>query len=370
LGKFKIWVYAISKNEEKYVDAWVDSMKEADGILVVDTGSTDNTVKKLKELGVTVHEHTFVPWRFDAARNKALDLLPDDVHICISTDLDEVLVAGWRDKLEKQWKDDTTRGHFIYNYSLDENDKPLLQFQREKIHSRHDYHWFSPVHERLEYIGDGDENGVFLKDVVLNHYPDNNKPRTQYLPLLELAVEENPNDAQGTFWLGREYTFYGKHKEAIDTLKKYLNLDNAKGLEERAAAARLIGQSYKLTGDNLNALNWFYRAIGECNTSREPFKAIVEFGYEEQNWHLVYAMSQQALAIKFKSGSYLVDESCWGNYFDDMASISAYYLGLTENSLHHAKQALRYESNAFETARLKNNLKMIEEKLEETRGAS
>ena len=46
----KIVVYAISKNEEKFVKRWVNSMKEADAIYVLDTGSTDNTVKLLQEL--------------------------------------------------------------------------------------------------------------------------------------------------------------------------------------------------------------------------------------------------------------------------------------------------------------------------------
>ena len=41
----KIAVYAISKNEEQFVDTWVASMREADGIYVLDTGSTDATVE-------------------------------------------------------------------------------------------------------------------------------------------------------------------------------------------------------------------------------------------------------------------------------------------------------------------------------------
>ena len=46
--KRKIVVYAISKNEEPFVKRWVNSMKEADEIYVLDTGSTDNTVNLLK----------------------------------------------------------------------------------------------------------------------------------------------------------------------------------------------------------------------------------------------------------------------------------------------------------------------------------
>ena len=54
INKYKICVYAICKNEEKFVNRWFESMKEADNIFVLDTVSTDNTIQILKELGVKV----------------------------------------------------------------------------------------------------------------------------------------------------------------------------------------------------------------------------------------------------------------------------------------------------------------------------
>ena len=45
----KICVYAICKNESQFVEQWLDSMSEADYIVVLDTGSTDDTFQKLKE---------------------------------------------------------------------------------------------------------------------------------------------------------------------------------------------------------------------------------------------------------------------------------------------------------------------------------
>lgn len=45
----KICVYAICKNELKFVEQWLESMSEADYIVVLDTGSTDGTYERLKE---------------------------------------------------------------------------------------------------------------------------------------------------------------------------------------------------------------------------------------------------------------------------------------------------------------------------------
>ena len=48
----KVFVYAISKDEETFAKRWYESMKEADDIFVLDTGSKDKTVDILKKLGV------------------------------------------------------------------------------------------------------------------------------------------------------------------------------------------------------------------------------------------------------------------------------------------------------------------------------
>ena len=72
MGKYKVCVYAICKNEEKFAEKWYNSMKEADEIYVLDTGSTDNTVQILKDLGAHVDVKIISPWRFDVARNESL----------------------------------------------------------------------------------------------------------------------------------------------------------------------------------------------------------------------------------------------------------------------------------------------------------
>ena len=38
MGKWKVCVYAICKNEAKFVRRWMDSMREADWVVVLDTG--------------------------------------------------------------------------------------------------------------------------------------------------------------------------------------------------------------------------------------------------------------------------------------------------------------------------------------------
>ena len=47
----KIYVYAICKDEKAFADRWMDSMSEADGFYVLDTGSQDGTPAALASRG-------------------------------------------------------------------------------------------------------------------------------------------------------------------------------------------------------------------------------------------------------------------------------------------------------------------------------
>ena len=47
-------VYAICKNESQFVERWMNSMSEADKIVVLDTGSSDDTVNRLPSKGAYV----------------------------------------------------------------------------------------------------------------------------------------------------------------------------------------------------------------------------------------------------------------------------------------------------------------------------
>lgn len=305
MNKYKVVVYAICKNEENFVDRWVDSMEEADEIYVLDTGSTDKTVEKLQSRNVKLKVEKIDPWRFDVARNLSLELVPKDTDICVCTDLDEVFESGWRNKLEKIWTKDTTRLRYNYNWSFDEYGKPAVNFYIEKIHSRNNYKWTHPVHEVLTFTGDTKERFTTTDEITVNHYPDDSKSRGSYLPLLELSVEEYPYDDRNMHYLGREYMFYGKWNECIDTLIRHLNLPTATWKDERSASMRFIARSYKNLKRYDEARMWLDKAIKETPHLRDPYieRAILE--YELENYIDVEKYCLDALKITEHAKSYI-----------------------------------------------------------------
>ena len=51
MGKYRVFVYAICKNESKFAARWMRSVSEADGVYVLDTGSEDGSAALLSGLG-------------------------------------------------------------------------------------------------------------------------------------------------------------------------------------------------------------------------------------------------------------------------------------------------------------------------------
>ncbi len=356
MSKLKIAVYAICKNEEKFVDRWMDAVKEADMVIVADTGSNDSTVKKLKSRGAICHEIKVDPWRFDVARNRALSFVPEDVDICVSTDLDEVFEPGWREKIEKVWTPETSRLHYLFSHGGNTGPK----FWKEKIHKRHGFKWVRPVHEILEYVGEEPYSALWEESIQLNHYPDRGKPRSQYLPLLELSAKEFPDDDRNMHYLGREYMYYGMWDKCIETLKHHLSMPNAGWKDERCASMRFIARAYKAKNDMDLARSWLYKAIAEAPHTREPYVEMARLAYDEKDWPRVYHMVEEALKIRNRPASYLNEAFCWDATIYDLGANSCFVLGMFKKAYEFVKTAVEM---APHDKRLKSNMEMIESKL-------
>ena len=362
MKKRKICVYAISKNEEKFVSRWVESMKEADEIYVLDTGSTDNTVKKLKENNVNVTVEKINPWRFDVARNKSLELVPKDTDICVCTDLDEVFVKGWRKELEKLWQDNTTRLAYNYNWYIDEDGIPRVNYYIEKIHSRNNYKWTHPVHEVLTFTGEKEEK-ITTDNITVNHYPDYNKSRGSYLPLLELSVKEDPEDDRNMHYLGREYMYYKKWNKAIDTLIKHLSLKRAVWKDERCASMRFISRCYKEMKRYRESEMWLKLAIEEAPYLRDPYVEMALLKYKLKDYKEVIKYCNEALKIKTHTKSYINEQFSFNETIYDLLSVAYYYEGDYDKSLKNSIIAI--EKNPKDE-RLQNNKILIEAKIKES----
>ena len=327
MNRLRVCVYAICKNEEKFVKRWYRSMSEADEIVVLDTGSTDGTVPLLRELGATVYCETIDPWRFDTARNHALAHVPEETDICVSTDLDEVFHPGWREKLEAAWQSGTQQASYRYTWNFDEHGTEGYVFWIDKIHARHNFTWKNPVHEVICYTGPGECRRVNAQGVQLDHYADPTKSRGQYLQLLELSIREDPENDRNMHYLGREYMYYGKWDQCIAILTRHLQMKSATWADERCASMRYIARAYLEKGEADAARIWLLRAIAEAPYLREPWLDAAMEAYLREDWYAVIYLTEQALKITERPRTYISEAASYGSLPYDLASLGYFYTG-------------------------------------------
>ena len=204
----------------------------------------------------------------------------------------------------------------------------------------------------MEYIGKEKEKIDYASGVEVNHYPDNDKSRSNYLPLLELSVEEMPEDNRNVHYLGREYMYYEMWDKSIEMLQKHLNLKTATWKDERCASMRYIARCYQNKGDIQNARGWLYKAIVEAPYLREPYVELALLEYEQKNFVATLHICLEALKIEQKSMSYINDNFAWNATIYDLCSISYYNIGLIDKALECSNKAIALEPD---NERIKGN---------------
>jgi len=265
-----ISVAMMVKNEEKFLAEALESTKGwADEIIVVDTGSTDKTVEIAKSFGATV---TYFEWcdSFAAARNETLRVATGEWIIIL--DADERLRGEDPSALRAFLKTRSKDYPFevvtlnVVNTKLDgaviselesiriiPNDKRLGYANR--VH--HVFGSLDPNYPDITWHPYTD-----LEIVHLGYDPEVYEARKKgerSLPLIELTVEENPEDALYRYYLGREYYSLTRYEEAVTTLQ---------------AAEKLILAEEKLNKDLRFDIAWFLlQAMRAINT---PFADTLE----------------------------------------------------------------------------------------------
>jgi glycosyltransferase involved in cell wall biosynthesis len=349
LGRLmKVAAYTIALNEAAHAERWAKSAADADYRVVADTGSTDSTVELLTEFGVTVHHIAVRPWRFDDARNAALALIPADVDVCITMDMDEFLELGWRPTLEAAWKPDLT-ALFCRLALRSSLDGPIANaWQAKKFHRRWGYRFKRPVHEALFYVA-GEEVTLSVDDIVIHHVQDRGKAtRAQYLPLLELAYKEDPHDSQISFWLGRDLMWANQRERGSEVMQHYLALPSSTWREERSEAMRYLSQMQPN-----KKLFWLDKARIEAPHRRENWLDLAEEFHDQSDWLNLFWACSNGIEKTHRTDSYLDDPHCWGFRLFDLGAIASWHLNIMDRAVEWGCKALELDPANH---RLQNNL--------------
>jgi glycosyltransferase involved in cell wall biosynthesis len=320
----KIGIYAICKNEKEFITRCFDSIKEADAIVICDTGSTDGTLELLQELSKT-HPNMQVksiyvnPWRFDDARNCALFSLPADVDVAISIDADEMLEEGWNDRLRAAIGGDVkTKGNlsdryhhrFKTTWDWKTDGRNVSEHWHERIHARHGYRWNLPVHEVLIKCDGTPETISWVQDLLMIQKPDTTKTRS-YLTLLEQSAKEDKKRWKTFSFLAGEYINAGRLDDAIKAIEHALTLDS-----DKAYLHYQLSGIYQRQNNLDEAIDSLTRAC-KCSPNVREYVIYLMWMYMSAGRKLdAIAAIDRAAKITERTYGYEYNPQCWGEPFE------------------------------------------------------
>jgi glycosyltransferase involved in cell wall biosynthesis len=344
-------VCIIAKNEESGLPRLLASLKGVDDIVLVDTGSTDNTVALARSLGCNVQiaepnqfrymatskqvgkwtkKYGFAPsfhageryFHFGDARNYSLSFAKNDWVFC--PDGDEEMrwdLPRVRDVIQNE---DHLLYPFVYAHNPDGS--PALEFQQCKFFRRSKFQWAKWVHEVEQNVPGANPKPPKYVDFIRHHHWQNpNTGRGNYLPGLELSVLDNDKDDRNVFYLGREYMWLGRYKEAVEMLERAVTLQSWRA--ERSEAHHFIGNCYRALGNRAKAVDAYHKAMQDDTSRREAFFEMGDLLEKEGNLSGSTVYWNAAMAIPFTEHGYLNSMAMYGNLIPDRLAFTYARLG-------------------------------------------
>ncbi len=109
-------VLILTKNEEKNIKSCIDSVAFADEVIVVDSGSEDDTCKIAASMGAKVYQHDMDEVGFAGQRNFALECTNADWVLYL--DADEQVTPALAQEIQQHIKENTQRTAAIKRISV------------------------------------------------------------------------------------------------------------------------------------------------------------------------------------------------------------------------------------------------------------
>lgn len=150
----KISACVIVKNEEKNICKWLSNMRQiADEIIVVDTGSTDNTLNILKNAGIMPYHFTWCN-DFSAAKNYAIQQATGDWIVFLDTDeyFDASSVQRFRTEMTRYHVNKKIGAIMCQLINIDADNRNKIintMLQMRIFRNSKDIYYKNPVHEQL-----------------------------------------------------------------------------------------------------------------------------------------------------------------------------------------------------------------------------
>lgn len=316
-------------------------------VLVSDTGSQDNTVDKLRNMGVTVYRDV---WQdFATNRNIALRCAEQNYATCTHTlcgiDADEILHVPdgytWPPLDADGYNIECRYGNITYN---------RLALVRHGL-----WEWKGVIHEALVPLIPNPVVHTLLGPwiEVRNDGARAKDPGTQRkdLMVLQNEVARDPTNARYLFYLAQTYRDLGMHLEAHDAYTRRANMNG--WVPETAYAWYQAG----LMAEQLNIADVMYymRAFDLDSTRAEYMVAMAKLCRIDAKHTMAAIFSRIAISIERPDNGLFVEGDVYEwRALDEFVTV-AYYTHFRDDVVGAALELLQRKFPETERARIEKN---------------
>ena len=279
-------------------DDWAEQRRPVwDELIVVDTGSSDDTCEIAKSKGARIARTAWTN-DFAEARNFAESLATGDYIMWI--DADEELVEG----------------HEIIRAMVDANlvtsVRPVVKLQlpdgtigrpfmrQDLIHRRGSHQWKGAIHEWTEGPVGEAQAGIVYQEIAR---PEGDKPHSW--DALRASADNDLSD-RSLFYLAAAHGSLGHYIEALSLYDYMLSLPGPPNTM-RARACWMKAHIYRSKGDLSGAVRCYLDAIYQCPELAEPYYYLGEMFLENGKLNLAFAWLSAAMPIPQHEFSYDLD---------------------------------------------------------------
>lgn len=254
----------IVKNESEYLAECLESVKDiVNEIIVVDTGSEDETVEIAHAHGAKVYHYK---WNndFSGARNFALSKSNNDWVLYL--DADERLDENSKDELKKLTSTNIRAGIRCKIFNIDEvNKKPKLQSSTRLFKNSKGIEFRGRAHEQIDDSLVEKGYKIINSDLLINHVGyniDKSGLRKKAKRNLTLLLEDYKNNPVGyiAFQIANSYSILNQKEKAYQYYESAVN-DYNLAFEYKAYSLSNIAEYRMQYGDAAGAVDAINNAV-------------------------------------------------------------------------------------------------------------
>jgi len=273
----------IVRDEADVITRCLESAKPfVDEIIIVDTGSVDDTKYLAEQAGAKVYDFTWVD-DFALARNYAFALATKEYLFWL--DADDIIPEESLEpllNLKATLPPEIACVYLPYATSFDASGNAGLVFDRERLFRRDAAPlWVGAIHETCSYQGQN-LHATFRIEHHKLHPSDPDRNLRIYEKLLREGRKLSTRDE---FYYARELMYHDRLDEAIEGYKRFLS--EADGwIENRIDASQELSRCFKRVGDRTSCLNALIDCLAFAPPRAEVLCAIGQWWMEEENYYI------------------------------------------------------------------------------------